>query len=37
MDAVRAQTHLSRPVVYVTLQQFCEADPRPKQLLLDAG
>lgn len=28
---------LSRPIVYVALQQFCETDPRPRQLLLEAG
>ena len=28
---------MARPVVYVTLQQFCEADERPRQALLEAG
>ena len=28
---------MARPVVYVALQQFCEADDRPRQALLDAG
>lgn len=28
---------MSRPTVYVALQQFCEADDRPRRLLLEAG
>ena len=28
---------MKAPVVYVALQQFCEADDGPRQLLLDAG
>lgn len=27
----------ARPMVYVALQQFCEADDRPRRLLLEAG
>ncbi|MBI4596951.1 MAG: phosphoglycerate dehydrogenase [Candidatus Omnitrophica bacterium] len=28
---------MTRPVVYVALQQFCEADDRPRRLLQEAG
>lgn len=28
---------MGKPLVYVTLQQFCEADERPRRLLLEAG
>ncbi len=28
---------MSRPIVYVSLQQFCEYDERPRQVLLEAG
>lgn len=28
---------MSGPTVFVMLQQFCERDPRPRQILLDAG